>query len=359
MARAIQLAKAGIAKTKPNPTVGCVITKNNKLIAEGFHQKAGSPHAEIEAINQVKNKPILKGATIYITLEPCSFTGKTPPCLEAIISYQFSRVVIAMQDPNPNVNGTAIKLLKKKGIQVEVGLMQEQAQNLNLGFVSRMTRLRPYVISKVATSIDGKIALQNGKSKWISNIFSRQDVQYLRQKVCGILTSVQTINYDNPLLNYRLDNMHEQPYRFILDPNLSINPKAKILNQDKVVIFFDKKISINNLEKFKQKKPIFVPYACSKSQFNLKSLFKKIAKDYEINNLLIEAGSGLNGSLLKAKLIDELIVYQCNMLLGGLAKEVFANPLITDMSKRINLTKVDERYFADDKRLTFKTGYVD
>jgi diaminohydroxyphosphoribosylaminopyrimidine deaminase/5-amino-6-(5-phosphoribosylamino)uracil reductase len=359
MARAIQLAKFGIAKTKPNPTVGCVITKNNKLIAEGYHKKAGGPHAEIEAINQVKNKSILQGATIYITLEPCSFTGKTPPCLDTIISHQFSRVVIAMQDPNPKVNGTAIKTLKQKGIQVELGLMQEQAQNLNLGFVSRMTRFRPFVISKVATSIDGKIALQNGKSKWISNIFSRQDVQYLRKSVCGILTSVQTINHDNPLLSYRLDDQHEQPYRFVLDPHLNINPKAKILNQDKVVIFFDNKISKNNLKKFHQKKLIFIPYACSKNQFNLKSLLKKITKDYEVNNLLIEAGAGLNGSLLKAKLIDELIVYQCNTLLAGSAKEVFAAPLIKDMSKRINLTKVDQRYFADDMRLTFKTRYVD
>ena len=236
MALAIGLAKQGLGKTKPNPSVGAVVIKNGMVLGGGFHMKAGQEHAEVLALNEAG--PDAKGATLYVTLEPCAHHGKTPPCVDLIISSGIKRVVVASLDPNTQVNGKGLDVLRKNGIEVVEGVLQLQAEELNTGFFSRMTKNLPYIRSKIASSIDGRTSLANGDSKWITSEAARNDVQQWRARSCAILTGVGTINQDNPLLNVRNLAENDQPFRVIADTNLSIDLKSQILKQKNIMLAY-------------------------------------------------------------------------------------------------------------------------
>ena len=226
MALALKLASKGSEQTKPNPKVGALLVKEGEVVGKGYHAKAGDKHAEVIAIKEAGLKA--NGATLYITLEPCSHHGKTPPCVDLIIQSGVREVVVACKDPNPHVNGGGLDILKTHNIKVVEDILSSQANELNKGFFSRMSNGRPYVRSKIATSIDGKTSLKNGDSKWITSDFARKDVQQWRKNACAIITGVNTINKDNPQLNVRLNEANHQPYRVILDTHLSIDLDAKI-----------------------------------------------------------------------------------------------------------------------------------
>jgi len=286
-------------------------------------------------------------------LEPCAHEGKTPPCLDLILEHNIKRVVIASQDPNPKVNGSSIRTLIDKGVEVDVGLMEDQAINLNKGFFKRILNNIPRVTSKIAVSSDGKTALNNFQSKWITNEFSRSDVQRLRRLSDGILTSYKTINSDNPRLTVRDIDSSKQPYRFIIDASFQSNLDAHIFKQEKVVIFYSKEISNKpNL------KSICIPVSCVDGVLNFTEIMKHIAS-IEVNNLLVEAGPGLNGLLLQHRMIDELIIYQSQSLLGGNAREMFNHPVITAMESRNQLKLMDCRFFDKDIRFIYEIDYVD
>ena len=353
MAQAIKLAKKGMGQCNPNPIVGAVIVADDKIIATGYHQQFGGPHAEVVAIHNCKDKTLLKKSTLYVTLEPCAHEGKTPPCLDLILEHNIKRVVIASQDPNPKVNGSSIRTLIEKGVEVDVGLMEDQAINLNKGFFKRILNNIPRVTSKIAVSSDGKTALNNFQSKWISNEFSRSDVQRLRRLSDGILTSYKTINFDDPRLTVRDIESSKQPYRFIIDASFQSNLDAHIFKQEKVVIFYSKEISNKpNL------KSICIPVSCVDGVLNFTEIMKHIAS-MEVNNLLVEAGPGLNGLLLQHRMIDELIIYQSQSLLGGNAREMFNHPVITAMESRNQLKLMDCRFFDKDIRFIYEIDYVD
>lgn len=353
MAQAIRLAKKGLGRCNPNPIVGAVIVAEDKIIATGFHQQFGGPHAEVIAINNCKDKSLLKKSTLYVTLEPCAHEGKTPPCLDLILEHNIKRVVIASQDPNPKVNGVSIRTLIEKGVEVDVGLMEDQAINLNKGFFKRILNNIPRVTSKIAVSSDGKTALNNFQSKWISNEFSRSNVQRLRRFSDGILTSYKTINSDNPRLTVRDVDSSKQPYRFIIDASFQSNSDAYIFKQERVVIFYSKEVANKpNL------KAICIPVSCADGVLNFTEIMKHIAS-MEVNNLLVEAGPGLNGLLLQHRMIDELIIYQSQSILGGNAREMFNHPVITAMESRNQLKLVDYRFFGDDIRFIYEVDYVD
>jgi len=353
MAQAIKLAKKGLGQCNPNPIVGAVIVADDKIIATGYHQEFGGPHAEVVAIHNCKDKTLLKKSTLYVTLEPCAHEGKTPPCLDLILEHNIKRVVIASQDPNPKVNGNSIATLIDKGVKMDVGLMEDQAINLNKGFFKRILNNIPRVTSKIAVSSDGKTALNNFQSKWITNEFSRSDVQRLRRLSDGILTSYKTINSDNPRLTVRDIDSSKQPYRFIIDASFQSNLDAHIFKQEKVVIFYSKEISNKpNL------KSICIPVSCVDGVLNFTEIMKHIAS-IEVNNLLVEAGPGLNGLLLQHRMIDELIIYQSQSLLGGNAREMFNHPVITAMESRNQLKLMDCRFFDKDIRFIYEIDYVD
>jgi diaminohydroxyphosphoribosylaminopyrimidine deaminase/5-amino-6-(5-phosphoribosylamino)uracil reductase len=227
MAQAIRLAKRGTYTTQPNPRVGCVLVKNNEVIAEGWHVRAGQGHAEVEALKQTSNA---SGATAYVTLEPCSHFGRTAPCAEALIKAKVSRVVIAMQDPNPQVSGKGIALLEAAGIKTTNGILGTEAREINKGFIQRMLYKKPYVLSKLAMSLDGRTAMASGESKWITSAEARHDVQRLRAAASAILTGVDTVLADDPSLNVRLESIDvKQPLRVILDSSLKTPTSAKLL----------------------------------------------------------------------------------------------------------------------------------
>ena len=227
MARALELARRGLYTTDPNPRVGCVIAKDGKIVGEGFHARAGEPHAEINALRAAG--AAARGATVYLTLEPCCHHGKTPPCTEALIAAGVARVVAAMQDPNPRVAGQGFAELKQAGIGNASGLMQSEAEVLNPGFISRMQRGRPFVRVKLAASLDGRTALANGESKWITGEPARADVQHWRARSSAILTGIGTVLADDPSLNVRAFDVGRQPLRVVLDSQLQMSPKAKML----------------------------------------------------------------------------------------------------------------------------------
>lgn len=355
MTLALRLAEQGLYTTQPNPRVGCVIVKNQQTIGQGAHLKAGEPHAEVYALRQAGTAAI--GADAYVTLEPCSHHGRTPPCVDALIEAGVKRVVVAMQDPNPLVAGQGVQRLQAHGMQVEVGLMQKEAAALNPGFISRMARGLPYVRSKIGASLDGRTALKNGKSQWITSEPARLDVQHWRAQSCAIITGVGTVLADNPSMTVRLDNANRQPLRVIVDSRLQTPVDYKIL--DAAVM---------------KRSPVLIAYANDVNQkhealaatgaellclpaidghVDLKALLMNLAQR-GINEVLIEAGQGLNGAFLQAKLIDEFIFYYAPKLMGADAKAMFAIPELLEMQQAIDLQVLDVRQVGQDIRLRAK-----
>jgi len=350
MSQALALAKKGQAKARPNPSVGALVIKDKKIVGKGLHETAGQDHAEVIAL---KDAGLLaKGADLYVTLEPCNHQGKTPPCTNAIISAGISNVYIAMKDPNPLVNGLGIKYLKKNGINVTSGIMEEEAKKINLGFLNRMIKSRPYIRSKIAMSLDGKTSLFNGQSQWITSEASRIDVQKWRLKSCAILTGKGTINSDNPSLTIRNNPPNQQPLRVILDSHLRVKVESKILQQSNVMVFYgaDKNL---NLTKLKKTKAEFIKIPLLDKKINLVELMKYL-NELQINELLVEAGPDLNGELLKLGLLDELITYTAPYIMGGNANGMFNTPILKDMKNKIKLSILDLRSVGEDIRIQTK-----
>ena len=355
MSHALELAGKGKFTTHPNPRVGCVITRDDKVLGTGWHRKAGSPHAEINALDDAACD--VRGATAYVSLEPCSHHGRTPPCTEAIIRSGISRVVIAAPDPNPQVSGAGIKALKEAGISVETGLMAEPANELNKGFIYRMTRARPYVRCKSAISIDGKTALAGGASRWITGAAARQDVQELRAASSAVMTGINTVLADDPRLNVRaIDTDGRQPLRIVLDRNLRFPENAKMLGEDGATILFTRN-GDERLHAGLEQAGARIRFVGGGGGEVLGSVLRALASTYEVNDLLVEAGAKLSGSMLERRLVDELVVYQAPVILGADAADMMEINAITDMNDRYRLDLVDFRRFDRDWRFVFKPRY--
>ncbi|HEY8117676.1 MAG TPA: bifunctional diaminohydroxyphosphoribosylaminopyrimidine deaminase/5-amino-6-(5-phosphoribosylamino)uracil reductase RibD [Methylophilaceae bacterium] len=352
MSQALRLAERGLYTTTPNPRVGCVIVKDGIIVGEGAHLKAGQAHAEVHALQQAGGKA--NGADVYVTLEPCSHHGRTPPCADALIKAGVKRVVAAMQDPNPKVSGSGLARLAEHGIATAFGLMELQARELNPGFISRMTHGMPYVRSKIAASLDGRTALENGESKWITSEASRRDAQHWRARSCAIMTGVCTVLADDPQMTVRDLDIGRQPLRIIVDSRLRISPQANILKGGNTLVAYasdpeGKLVTLQRAGAELLKLPDTGGRVC------LKSLLEALAQR-EINELMVEAGQGLNGALLEQQLIDELVLYYAPVLMGSEAKGMFAIPSLTDMAQRTKLEVFDMRQIGGDIRLRAHVG---
>ncbi len=360
MTLALQLAAQGLYSTQPNPRVGCVIVKNNQIIGQGAHLKAGEPHAEVFALREAGAD--VKDAEAYVTLEPCNHHGRTPPCVDALINAGVKRVVVAMQDPNPLVAGNGIKRLQIHGISVDVGLMEAEARALNPGFISRMTRELPYVRSKIAASLDGRTALKNGKSLWITGESARLDVQHWRAQSCAIVTGIGTVLADNPTMNVRLqplslNHSYRQPLRVIVDSRLQTPVNAKILHVESIKsspVTIAYSVDANdNAAALINTGATLLHLPDAYGRVDLIALLKHLAQQ-GINEVLLEAGQGLNGAFLSADLIDEFIFYYAPKLMGADAKAMFAIPELTEMNLVTNLQVLDVRQVGQDIRLRAK-----
>ncbi len=354
MARALQLAERGLHTTSPNPRVGCVLVKDGKNIGEGWHERAGEPHAEVHAL-RVAGKSA-RGATAYVTLEPCSHHGRTPPCADALIAAGVTRVVVAMHDPNPLVAGRGAAKLKAAGIAVECGLMEAAARELNIGFVSRMTHGMPWVRSKIAASLDGRTALANGASKWITGSAARQDVQQWRARSCAVLTGIGTVLADDPQLNLRDVGATRQPLRVVLDTQLRISVDAKILQGGNVLIY-TASIDVSKQDALRERGADVVVMQTVKDGLPLSAVLSDLAKR-GINEVLVESGKTLNGALLKAGLVDELVLYLAPQLLGDVARGLADVGELTQLEQRVELAWQDVRHVGNDIRITARVKHV-
>ena len=354
MHRALMLARRGLMTTRPNPAVGCVITSDNKVVGEGWHHQAGEPHAEVHALRSAGQKA--RGATAYVTLEPCSHIGRTPPCCDALIEAGVKRVVVAMQDPNPRVSGNGIQRLKAAGISVDVGVLQSAAESLNPGFISRMTRQRPWVTLKMATSLDAKTALSDGRSQWITSSAARSDVQFFRAQADAILSGAATILADDPKLTVRVDQWPKsrplpeplkQPVRIIIDSQHRVNDEARVFDSPAPVW----------LVRTTPGKPSCHPHcheliiaADPNGKVSLPALMVELA-NREINQLWTECGANLAGALIQQQLCDRLMIYSSGQLLGHHGRSVI------DMNEPLNLASaprfkiIDRRQVGPDQRL--------
>lgn len=360
MQRAILLAQKGRFTTAPNPNVGCVICLNDHLVGEGFHYRAGQAHAEINALKMAQKQS--QGATAYVTLEPCSHFGKTPPCADALIKAGIKRVVCAMVDPNPNVAGQGIARLRDAGIKVDLGLMQAQAKALNLGFIKMMETNLPYVQLKLASSLDGRTALANGKSQWITGAKARQDVQLFRAQSGALLSTSQTVLDDDPSLNVRWaqlpDEIKEyyqsdsvrQPIRVILDAKGKLSPQAKIFSLAGDIIIFTNRHDWSFKSSHLNTHIEFICVSQTSSGLNLNEVMQELAKR-GINQIWVEAGATLAGSLLSADLVDELIIYQAPMLLGSDGRPLVKMKGLTGMDQSIRFELTDVTQIGRDIRL--------
>lgn len=345
MARALQLAARGLYTTSPNPRVGCVIVRDGHVVGAGWHERAGTPHAEIHALKAAGNAA--RGATVYVTLEPCSHHGRTPPCAEALVNAGVGRVVAAMTDPNPLVAGGGISMLTLAGIVAEVGLLEAAARALNPGFVSRMTRGRPWVRLKTASTLDGKTALANGASQWITGEAARADVQRLRARACAILTGSGTVLADNPRMNVRDFDIDRQPLRVVVDSALRTPADAAILPA-LVACHHAEPDARAALE---QAGAEVVELPAADGRVDLAALLALLAQR-GINELHVEAGAALNGALVKAGLIDEWVAYVAPMAVGDDARGLFSQPALSALADAARFKFSDVRQIGGDLRLT-------
>ena len=365
MTRALQLAERGLFTADPNPRVGCVLVKAGEVVGEGWHQRAGEPHAEINALQAadalVKNgvngtvKNGAKGATAYITLEPCCHHGRTPPCSEALIAAGVSRVVVAMEDPNPQVAGQGLAQLQKAGIETLVGVMQAQAETLNPGFIQRMRQGRPYVRGKMAMSLDGRTAMASGESQWITGAEAREDVHRLRARSSAILAGIGTVLADDPSLTARLDETEIeqailQPLRVVLDSQLQMPVSARLLSQPGHTLV----LTINSDEQktaaLREAGAEVEVLASSNGCLDLSAVMACLARR-EINEVMVEAGATLCGALLQADLVDELVIYMAPLIMGDEARGLLSLPGLQKMSDRVELKIEDMRAVGRDWRI--------
>ena len=350
MARAIRLAERGLNTASPNPRVGCVLVRDGAVVGEGWHERAGEPHAEVHALRAAGAQA--RGATAYVSLEPCSHHGRTPPCANALVDAGVTRVVAAMTDPNPQVSGQGIQLLTLAGVRAEVGLMETEARELNIGFIARMTRGRPWVRLKTASSLDGKTALADGESKWITGPAARHDVQAWRARACAILTGSGTVRVDDPQMTVREIATGRQPLRVVVDSCLAVSPSARILAGGGVLIAaaVDDPARRSALEAAGAE-VIHIPGPAGR--VGLTALLVELARR-GVNELHVEAGATLNGALLEAGLVDEWVAYLAPAVIGHHARGLFDLPALTDMAGRRGFVLRDARLVGGDLRLVLR-----
>jgi diaminohydroxyphosphoribosylaminopyrimidine deaminase / 5-amino-6-(5-phosphoribosylamino)uracil reductase len=355
MARALRLARRGLYTTHPNPRVGCVLVKDGLVIGEGYHARAGEPHAEINALRDAGNAA--RGATAYVTLEPCSHHGRTPPCAPALMAAGITRVVAAMQDPNSQVAGRGLSVLTAAGIKTDCGLMKAEVERLNCGFVSRMRDGRPWVRVKLAMSLDGGTALASGESRWITAEPARRDVQYWRARSSAIMTGSGTLRADDPALTVRLsaDELVSsepmlQPIRIVLSTNFDIDLRAKIFTGPGLCIVFTACAVSDELDHFARSEVQAITVARQGARLDLSEIMRALAIR-EVNEVQVEAGSTLCGALLQEGLVDEMIIYMAPALIGDGGRGLFHLPEIRRMADRRSLRIEDVRMIGDDLRI--------
>lgn len=350
MARALQLAGRGMFTTTPNPRVGCVLVKDGQVIGEGWHVKAGEPHAEPLALRAAGAQA--HGASVYVTLEPCSHHGRTPPCADALVAAGVARVVIAMQDPNPLVAGRGIAALRAAGIEVECGLMEAEARLLNIGFDKRMKQGLPWVRSKIAASLDGRTALANGTSQWITGEAARRDVHIWRARSCAVLTGIDTVLADDAQLSVRHVETTRQPLRVVLDSHLRLPPAARIF-QGGTVLVVTATADAEKHAALQQAGATVVVLADEGGRVDLAATLRHLAT-IGCNEVLVEAGTTLNGALLKAGLVDELVLYFAPQLLGDMARGMAQLGELAALDERVGLVWQDVRQVGNDLRIVAK-----
>jgi diaminohydroxyphosphoribosylaminopyrimidine deaminase/5-amino-6-(5-phosphoribosylamino)uracil reductase len=353
MARALRLATRGLYSTDPNPRVGCVIVRDGEIVGEGWHAHAGEPHAEIGALAQAGESA--SGATAYVSLEPCCHHGRTPPCTDALLSAGIKRVVIATRDPNPEMSGSGERQLVDAGVEVERNVLAAEARALNVGFFQRMETGRPFVRSKIAASLDGRTALANGTSKWITGEAAREDVQRLRARSSAILTGSGTVVADDPELTARFDAAGgvRQPTRIVVDSRLKTPPGSRLLDAGAEVRIFCTEAVPDVRDRLEKAGAIVEVIESQAGGVSLPALMNRLAK-LEINEVHVEAGPVLNGSLLQAGLLDELVVYMASHVLGTDGRGMFAIPELTGMSERVAFELVELRKVGADCRMTYR-----
>lgn len=350
MAKAISLAKKGQFTTAPNPNVGCVIVRDGVIVGEGYHYRAGEPHAEVFALRQAGEQA--EGSTAYVTLEPCSHFGRTPPCAEALVKAKVSKVICAMQDPNPRVAGRGIELLKEAGIEVEVGLLESDAIALNPAFIKVMRQGKPFVQLKLAASLDGQTALSNGESQWITSAEARRDVQRFRALSGAVLSTSKTVVMDNASLNVRWQSLPDsvkkvypeselrQPVRVILDKNLKLTKELALYQSSGTIV----QVSDSNEGELKVGLD-------EKGNLSLEGVIEQLHKQYQINHVWVEAGATLASSLIQNHLVDELIIYLAPKLMGADGRGLIQHLGLESMSQVVDLVITDVRMVGPDLRI--------
>jgi diaminohydroxyphosphoribosylaminopyrimidine deaminase/5-amino-6-(5-phosphoribosylamino)uracil reductase len=342
MRRALELAALGMNTTTPNPRVGCVVAKGDALLGEGWHERAGGAHAEVRALEGIS----AENTTLYVSMEPCNHHGRTPPCVDLILQKKVGRVVAAMLDPNPQAARGGTRLAAA-GVRFEHGLMAEEARELNIGFVSRVARGRPWVRLKIAATLDGRTALASGESRWITGAEARKDGHRWRARACAILTGAGTVRADDPQLTVRDVPATRQPLRVIADSHLETPPGARILQGDKVLIF-------SSTEEKQIKNAEIVKLANSQGKVDLPGMLKELARR-GINELHVEAGFKLNGSLLREGCVDELLLYLNPSLLGDTAHGMVNLAGVTALDQRVKLKIHSVEKVGDDLRILART----
>ena len=347
MSRALALAEQGLFTTTPNPRVGCVIVRDGAVVGEGFHERAGGPHAEKNALAAAGARA--EGATAYVTLEPCSHHGRTPPCADALIGAKVRRVVAATGDPNPKVAGEGFARLRAGGVEVATGLLEEEARELNVGFVSRLTRGRPWVRLKVAATLDGKTALANGRSQWLTGEPARRDGHRWRARACAVLTGIGTVRDDDPRLTVREVETARQPLKVLVDSRLEVPLGARVLEGGNVLVAAaaadPTKIAALRAS---GAEVVVLPNATGKVE--LGDLMRELARR-ELNEVQVEAGVRLNGSLVAAGVVDELLIYLAPALIGESGQGMFGLPPMERLGEKVGLRLMDVARIGDDLRV--------
>lgn len=363
MARALQLARRGRYTTQPNPRVGCVLLRDGVVVGEGWHERAGTPHAEVHALRAAGERA--RGATAYVTLEPCSHHGRTPPCADALIAAQVVRVVVAMTDPNPLVAGQGLAKLRNAGIAVEVGVLEAEAQALNEGFVRRMTTGRPLVRLKLAQSLDGRTAMRSGESQWITGPAARRDVQRLRAQSGAVITGVETVLADDPALNLRVADWIDwpeglvpvQPLRVVVDSRLRTPATARLFRTDGPVVIATVAESVDAQPDAVAAlraagAEVWALPADAAGRVDLAALLARLGQA-QVNEALVETGPTLAGTFVAQGLVDELVLYQAPTLLGSDARPLLDLPLMR-MAEQRRLRVIEQRQVGDDVKLVLR-----
>jgi diaminohydroxyphosphoribosylaminopyrimidine deaminase/5-amino-6-(5-phosphoribosylamino)uracil reductase len=357
MARALRLAKRGLFTTDPNPRVGCVLVQEGRVVGEGWHERAGEPHAEVHALQEAGE--LAAGATAYVTLEPCCHQGRTPPCTEALIAAGVARVVAAMEDPNPQVAGEGLSTLQRAGIETCSGVLAAEAEQLNAGFVMRMREGRPRVRCKLAMSADGRTAMASGESQWITGEAARRDVHRLRARSSAIMTGIETVLADDPALTARPGEVAgdkiRQPLRVVLDSRLRTPLAAGLLQMPGKTLLVTGVVDEEKTTRLTRKGVEVVTLPLKDGRLDLPAVLRYLGT-LEINEVHLEAGATLCGALLQAGLIDELVIYMAPHLMGNAARGLFVLPGLESMDQRVRLSISDIRAVGDDWRITATVG---